>query len=124
MPEQQKPNTTHPATQKPAAQTPNSPQKPVQQPQAQKLPERAKDGTALNPPPPPPVDNEHVAEGAQQFDSPPEKTAAQDSPPTLEDRVTELEAVVHAIAPYSRNAEHGTVKSWLKKVGARMEKLF
>jgi len=104
MPEQQKPNPTQPATQKPAAQTPNPQQKPVQQPQ--------------------PVDNDHVAEGAQKFDSKDSKEAAPvDAKPSLEERVTELEKVVHTIAPYSRAAEHGVVTSWLKKVGARIEKL-
>lgn len=39
-------------------------------------------------------------------------------PPTLEDRITELEKVVHAIAPYSRNAEHSTVASWLSRMKA------
>lgn len=41
--------------------------------------------------------------------------------PTLEDRITELETVVHAIAPYSRNAAHTTVTSWLSKVSARIK---
>ena len=41
----------------------------------------------------------------------------------MEARVTELETVVHAIAPYSRNAEHGAVQGWLLKVGARLKEL-
>lgn len=39
-------------------------------------------------------------------------------PPTLEDRITELEKVVHAIAPYSRNSQHSTVTSWLSRMKA------
>jgi hypothetical protein len=42
---------------------------------------------------------------------------------TLEERLTELEKVVHAIAPYSRNAEHGVVVTWLQKAGARIKGL-
>jgi hypothetical protein len=40
---------------------------------------------------------------------------------SLDARLTELEAVVHAIAPYSRNAAHSSVASWLSKVGARIK---
>lgn len=39
----------------------------------------------------------------------------------LEARVAELEGVVHAIARYSRNAEHGVVVTWLEKMGARIK---
>jgi hypothetical protein len=39
---------------------------------------------------------------------------------TLDDRLSELEAVVHQIAPYSRNAEHGTVKSFVGKIKKRL----
>lgn len=39
----------------------------------------------------------------------------------LEVRVTELENVVHALAPYNRNAEHPGVIAWLGKVGARIK---
>ncbi len=50
-------------------------------------------------------------------------TAAAPAPAalTLEERVAALEAVVNEIAPYSRNAEHPGVVSWLKTVGARIK---
>lgn len=41
---------------------------------------------------------------------------------TLDARLTELEAVVHQIAPYSRNADHGTVKSWVNKLASKLTK--
>lgn len=40
---------------------------------------------------------------------------------TLDARLTELEAVVHAIAPFSRNAAHVIVVAWLRKVSARIK---
>ena len=53
-------------------------------------------------------------------------TAAEDiTVPTaialLEARLIELENVVHAIAPYSRNAEHSGVVKWVEKIGARIK---
>ena len=42
---------------------------------------------------------------------------------SLDARLTELEAVVHAIAPYSRNAAHPGVTSWVSKVGSRLKSL-
>lgn len=41
----------------------------------------------------------------------------------LESRVTELEDVVHKIAPYSRNAAHPSVSSWVGKIGERIKSL-
>lgn len=41
----------------------------------------------------------------------------------LEARLTELEAVVHQVASFSRNAEHSTIQSWCKKVSARLKAL-
>jgi hypothetical protein len=40
---------------------------------------------------------------------------------SLEARLTELENVVHAIAPYSRNAAHSGVVKWVEKIGARIK---
>jgi hypothetical protein len=66
---------------------------------------------------------EYVAAGYKAENYPPTgfavKPAANAS--SLEDRVTALENVVHEIAPYSRNAEHGTVTAWLKGISARLK---
>ena len=42
---------------------------------------------------------------------------------SLDARLTELEAVVHAIAPYSRNAAHPGVSNWVSKIGQRIKSL-
>jgi hypothetical protein len=74
----------------------------------------------------PPTDAEPAGAArftAASYPNTPIKTVASDAPAplTIEERLTALEAVVHAIAPYSRNAEHGGVKTWIKTAGARLK---
>lgn len=65
--------------------------------------------------------------GAERFRAVPPVAPTKAVPPTpsdpmqaLEARVADLEAVVHVLAPYNRNAEHPGVVAWLAKVGQRL----
>ena len=40
---------------------------------------------------------------------------------SLEARLTELENVVHALAPIAHGDHHGVILPWLEKIGARIK---
>lgn len=72
--------------------------------------------------------NTDTGEVFKVTDEPKVETTPEAGPPAmdpvtiaLEARVAELENVVHAIAPYSRNAEHNVVVAWVQKMGARIK---
>lgn len=62
---------------------------------------------------PPPVDNDHVLEGAEQFDQPRSETEL------LRERVHEMEETLHTFLTHQTSVGHDRISTWLSKVKAR-----
>jgi hypothetical protein len=65
---------------------------------------------------PPPVDNDHVLEGAEQFDQPRSELEL------LRERVHEMEETLHTFLTHQTSVGHDRISTWLSNVKHRFSR--